>query len=120
MIRRPPRSTLFPYTTLFRSHPDAGDLLQAHGRRVVLVRVGDADAHHGTLHVAGLDELVHHGARQIDRDGEAVARGEAVVTRDRRVDADHLAADVHERPARITGVDGGVGLDEILHGVTRG
>src|SRR3989449_7044788 len=25
MIRRPPRSTLFPYTTLFRSHPHAGD-----------------------------------------------------------------------------------------------
>src|SRR5438309_6320640 len=24
MIRRPPRSTLFPYTTLFRSPPDAG------------------------------------------------------------------------------------------------
>src|SRR2546426_3812992 len=27
MIRRPPRSTLFPYTTLFRSHP------YHHGRR---------------------------------------------------------------------------------------
>src|SRR3712207_7425261 len=25
MIRRPPRSTLFPYTTLFRSHRGAGD-----------------------------------------------------------------------------------------------
>src|SRR5260221_2099169 len=24
MIRRPPRSTLFPYTTLFRSHDDEG------------------------------------------------------------------------------------------------
>src|SRR3712207_7761362 len=24
MIRRPPRSTLFPYTTLFRSRPDDG------------------------------------------------------------------------------------------------
>src|SRR3712207_7297693 len=24
MIRRPPRSTLFPYTTLFRSTPDTG------------------------------------------------------------------------------------------------
>src|SRR5436189_2872605 len=24
MIRRPPRSTLFPYTTLFRSHADGG------------------------------------------------------------------------------------------------
>src|SRR3712207_6886932 len=27
MIRRPPRSTLFPYTTLFRSLPPAGLLL---------------------------------------------------------------------------------------------
>src|SRR2546430_16657979 len=26
MIRRPPRSTLFPYTTLFRSHHDVDDL----------------------------------------------------------------------------------------------
>src|SRR2546422_6138532 len=25
MIRRPPRSTLFPYTTLFRSHPERDD-----------------------------------------------------------------------------------------------
>src|SRR5256885_8863414 len=25
MIRRPPRSTLFPYTTLFRSEPEAHD-----------------------------------------------------------------------------------------------
>src|SRR3989449_8698166 len=25
MIRRPPRSTLFPYTTLFRSHPEDRD-----------------------------------------------------------------------------------------------
>src|SRR5438445_12568036 len=24
LIRRPPRSTLFPYTTLFRSHPELG------------------------------------------------------------------------------------------------
>src|SRR3712207_7449515 len=28
MIRRPPRSTLFPYTTLFRSGNDAADQLQ--------------------------------------------------------------------------------------------
>src|SRR3712207_7989322 len=34
MIRRPPRSTLFPYTTLFRS---AG---QAAGCRTILVRTG--------------------------------------------------------------------------------
>src|SRR2546430_10855699 len=28
MIRRPPRSTLFPYTTLFRSHLDVFAILQ--------------------------------------------------------------------------------------------
>src|SRR2546430_13473682 len=28
MIRRPPRSTLFPYTTLFRSHHRAWDALE--------------------------------------------------------------------------------------------
>src|SRR5258708_30853244 len=28
MIRRPPRSTLFPYTTLFRSREDLADLVE--------------------------------------------------------------------------------------------
>src|SRR5258708_37473641 len=35
MIRRPPRSTLFPYTTLFRSAA-AGKLLEFHQRKVRL------------------------------------------------------------------------------------
>src|SRR3712207_7118155 len=30
MIRRPPRSTLFPYTTLFRSYPDEFKKLKNH------------------------------------------------------------------------------------------
>src|SRR3712207_7862948 len=40
MIRRPPRSTLFPYTTLFRSHPrrDAALSSQARGREGPLDR----------------------------------------------------------------------------------
>src|SRR3712207_8588925 len=34
MIRRPPRSTLFPYTTLFRSQPDArGAVGRGEGRQ---------------------------------------------------------------------------------------
>src|SRR3712207_6904459 len=37
MIRRPPRSTLFPYTTLFRSGAEPGGLPPA---RVGAVRVG--------------------------------------------------------------------------------
>src|SRR5258708_9465909 len=50
MIRRPPRSTLFPYTTLFRSHPvlrleREGDAEgpQGHGR-VLLRALQDAAA----------------------------------------------------------------------------
>src|SRR3989454_7099392 len=31
MIRRPPRSTLFPYTTLFRSHEHTHDEHHSHG-----------------------------------------------------------------------------------------
>src|SRR2546427_6711803 len=38
MIRRPPRSTLFPYTTLFRSmHAERGDHLVEDQERAVLV-----------------------------------------------------------------------------------
>src|SRR2546430_17658499 len=34
MIRRPPRSTLFPYTTLFRSHVDPPPALPQHSGHV--------------------------------------------------------------------------------------
>src|SRR3712207_8262434 len=49
MIRRPPRSTLFPYTTLFRSEDrgvgvlvDGHDVLRALHADLVLDRAGDA------------------------------------------------------------------------------
>src|SRR2546427_10903751 len=42
MIRRPPRSTLFPYTTLFRSNPAAGPQLLTlpDEKRELLARTG--------------------------------------------------------------------------------
>src|SRR2546426_2114131 len=42
MIRRPPRSTLFPYTTLFRSVPGSAQALEhepTHGAKHALVTV---------------------------------------------------------------------------------
>src|SRR3712207_7978519 len=53
MIRRPPRSTLFPYTTLFRS------------------RGTEVDAHHGRqLHVAHAHPLrVHEGDDEQEGEG---------------------------------------------------
>src|SRR3712207_7600760 len=40
MIRRPPRSTLFPYTTLFRSPPQASDRPAPVVRQPALRRAG--------------------------------------------------------------------------------
>src|SRR5438477_2028600 len=45
MLRRPPRSTLFPYTTLFRSTP---------ALRLLLARAGDL----GIPRIAAIDDLI--------------------------------------------------------------
>src|SRR5258708_32032190 len=59
MIRRPPRSTLFPYTTLFRSAAGVGDTIPA--LLPPMARGGRADAHKTTrvaaITAAGLDAL---------------------------------------------------------------
>src|SRR2546426_4323294 len=61
MIRRPPRSTLFPYTTLFRSDELAPrPRLRLALRRIELIEI--------------LDEPRRHGGREI-----GVARGDAQV-----------------------------------------
>src|SRR2546430_7675567 len=47
MIRRPPRSTLFPYTTLFRSLPGMPQRDPAPGAQVRLLRLASAAARGG-------------------------------------------------------------------------
>src|SRR2546426_7274723 len=75
MIRRPPRSTLFPYTTLFRSRvAPSGDLEDRRKRDERLdhaCRLGggheDVDVFHGLTHPA-------EGAGDLDPVGAAVDR----------------------------------------------
>src|SRR2546430_12308823 len=58
MIRRPPRSTLFPYTTLFRSHI-AGESKRGFADKIFrMVVVFDLDA------VVG---VIAHAARRVQR-----------------------------------------------------
>src|SRR2546429_6789892 len=45
MIRRPPRSTLFPYTTLFRSAVGVEEV-EARGAGLAVARVPGRDRHH--------------------------------------------------------------------------
>src|SRR2546425_8179318 len=60
MIRRPPRSTLFPYTTLFRSVGHAGpDALGHRGAR----RDRGLDQHHNELLAAVARHAVHPACR---------------------------------------------------------
>src|SRR2546427_7511003 len=49
MIRRPPRSTLFPYTTLFRSKVPAEELMETLIREVELLAKEKAAEEAGTL-----------------------------------------------------------------------
>src|SRR3712207_3049839 len=68
MIRRPPRSTLFPYTTLFRSEVEVGDyrvsLLEAEkGAHVVVVGDGARAPDGAEAQGVGGEEHVLDGGR---------------------------------------------------------
>src|SRR5256885_8696379 len=56
MIRRPPRSTLFPYTTLFRSHRVGAAALQRQHRIGPVLRDHD-QVREGVEHGLGIDPL---------------------------------------------------------------
>src|SRR2546422_7927020 len=62
MIRRPPRSTLFPYTTLFRSR-------LAHQGEVVLTRerAFEVERRAVPLERGGPEQLLHHPREHLDR-----------------------------------------------------
>src|SRR2546425_4287797 len=64
MIRRPPRSTLFPYTTLFRSIPCKRPRKEFQGHRLA------------QFQVVGAVDLTHAAAPQQADDPEAVGRSE--------------------------------------------
>src|SRR2546421_11900944 len=81
MIRRPPRSTLFPYTTLFRSYGKTLSLLKVTGDRFgqsfALNNIGNAHARMGEFQQA-LDYLLRGlDLKRLvgDRRGEAANLG---------------------------------------------
>src|SRR2546422_11170180 len=73
MIRRPPRSTLFPYTTLFRSHSEWRHI--ADRERALRWHHHD-DLHRDLLHAAGQPDRVnqHHGLRSEEHTSELQSR----------------------------------------------
>src|SRR3712207_6972571 len=81
MIRRPPRSTLFPYTTLFRSGDGRGP-----ERRLAEEVVADRAA----LRVGGGDRPVGPRAAELQRgDGVAVRRAAGPDRKSTRLNSSH-------------------------------
>src|SRR5690606_15359233 len=72
------------------------------------------DAKPAASHASVLQNLIHDAAHHVDWDREADAVGPERLRKNRRVDPDELAFRIDERSARISEVDGGIGLDEIL------
>src|SRR2546422_4674750 len=77
MIRRPPRSTLFPYTTLFRSIDDVGVRLPVDDDEHRGLAVGDAGVAHVLHRVDDLGDVrqAHRGAVPVgDDERDVLAR----------------------------------------------
>src|SRR2546430_7935492 len=95
MIRRPPRSTLFPYTTLFRSQRDRRLRLEVNPAAIVplpadpdldhvafgpvLVELDDAAAFVFGRRPKVVHDPLHPRVRIVDRGKEVVERGDVVV-----------------------------------------
>src|SRR2546430_7598536 len=62
MIRRPPRSTLFPYTTLFRSN----DIITLINKKNIDLELIKVKAHSGILGNEMADELAKKGSNSIE------------------------------------------------------
>src|SRR2546430_15143817 len=73
MIRRPPRSTLFPYTTLFRSREEPMERVGRHALEPVLLGALEEllEAAHARQHLHAPPRAVGHGARPAEEDDTA-------------------------------------------------
>src|SRR5256886_12061863 len=92
MIRRPPRSTLFPYTTLFRSHRrDRDDREITVAPRELLEREAGAHRHHRQADLG--EDLVGFEARREVRQKEVLRLHDALTLRAAR---HHLALERRE------------------------
>src|SRR5256885_6647916 len=101
MIRRPPRSTLFPYTTLFRSPGDG----RAHGacaqrHRLECARARGAPAHRSEEHTSELQSPCNLVCRLL-LEKKKLRRNGAPPRRKHRLPA----PTVHTLPAYTTGRD---------------
>lgn len=111
-IERPDAGPESRAAALHARHQRALGFLQAEPGSQVVGQLLELYADMAARHLAMLAQLLRDLHGDIDRNGKGdthVAPGLAV---DLRVDADDIATQVEQRPARIAGIEGDVGLDE--------
>src|SRR3712207_7288791 len=74
MIRRPPRSTLFPYTTLFRSSARSSSAVASSGRPVPLSAVSAAPVPRLLTGIGEFDRVLGGGIRSEEHTSELQSR----------------------------------------------
>src|SRR5256885_8787502 len=94
MIRRPPRSTLFPYTTLFRSPRDGARLQASPGEPDVAVRTQQVKRLPGDSHPGELKRVVRVVGNQLS--AQQVAESRCFLRRRGLPDDDEVVARVVE------------------------
>src|SRR2546425_4549422 len=100
MIRRPPRSTLFPYTTLFRSRGERRARLDLSDHAGVQGNEGDVH-----LEIAALLELPQHV--YVPRDQRTLGDDADVETFAPRQPLEHLPREPEASFRRLVGIGGG-------------
>src|SRR6266545_775547 len=102
---------------LDRLNESSVERLQPERRRLVAVDVLDVDPEETARDLPFLPQLRKNALQRVDghRETDVLSR-----TEHRGVDPDDFAVDVDERAAGVAGVDGSVGLDEILERTGRG
>src|SRR5258708_24448012 len=80
MIRRPPRSTLFPYTTLFRSAADTGENESHDGKAAskprgdIIWRIGERFNHlFEKLHVNAPDDIADRKSTRLNSSHQIIS-----------------------------------------------
>src|SRR5205085_7243809 len=104
---------------LDRRHQRAARLLQAEVLRERLVHFLNRDAEPAVAHFAVLLDLVLRLYCDVDRHGEREALEAAAATEDLRVDANHFALKVEQRPSGVARIDRSIRLDEGHVGISR-
>ena len=93
---------------------DPVEVIDGKGFRQFRGQVLDRDAEESAGHLAAFKQLFGNRPGHVDRDRETDAHVTAAAAEDRGVDANHLAIEIDQRSTRITRIDRGICLDEVL------